>query len=182
VVGNPGLSQSEQQSQFSLWAIFAAPLFISADLRTITPESRQILLNQEIIAVSQDVLGRQGWCAEENLLWRVWVRELVPSKWKRAEADHLPFGSSDRWAVVLENRQTIFDGRSITFEPSRHLPNSKIDWTCFAVRDIINHKDLGVFESTFYAVVDESSVATFVVTRSIKSVAKFFRNKALKYD
>jgi hypothetical protein len=67
-------------------------------------------------------------------------------------------------------------------KPSRHLPNSKIDWTCFAVRDIINHKDLGVFESTFYAVVDESSVATFVVTRSIKSVAKFFRNKALKYD
>jgi hypothetical protein len=30
---NPGLSISEQQAQFALWSIFAAPLFISTDLR-----------------------------------------------------------------------------------------------------------------------------------------------------
>jgi hypothetical protein len=33
VIGNPGLSISEQQTQFALWSLFAAPLMISADLR-----------------------------------------------------------------------------------------------------------------------------------------------------
>jgi hypothetical protein len=65
VVGNSGLSVAEQQAQFAFWAIFAAPVIISADLRTMPGESREILLNTEIIAVNQDPLGRQGWCAEK---------------------------------------------------------------------------------------------------------------------
>jgi len=80
VVGNPGLSISEQLAQFSLWAIFAAPLMISADLRNMPHASADILLNREIIAVNQDKLGRQGWCADgSNRNHRVYVRELVPS-------------------------------------------------------------------------------------------------------
>eukprot|EP00934_Nitzschia_sp_Nitz4_P001959 Nitzschia sp. Nitz4//scaffold88_size82704//3250//6228//NITZ4_005279-RA/size82704-processed-gene-0.62-mRNA-1//-1//CDS//3329559455//1959//frame0 len=63
VVGNPGLSLSEQQAQFAFWAIFAAPLMISADLYAMPEESRAILLNREVIAVNQDPLGRQGWYA-----------------------------------------------------------------------------------------------------------------------
>jgi alpha-N-acetylgalactosaminidase len=65
VVGNPGLSVAEQQAQFAFWAIFAAPLMISADLRTMSGESRGILLNTESIAVNQDPLGRQGCCADK---------------------------------------------------------------------------------------------------------------------
>jgi Alpha galactosidase A len=155
---------SEQQSQFSLWAIFAAPLFVSSNLRTIPTESREILLNQEIIAVNQDVLGRQGWCAEEKPLWRVWVRELHPSQFASSRT-HPPLGTSDRWAVVLENRQTIFYGRNITFEPKRHLPSASFGWNEFKVRDLVHHGDLGVFSDTFSTVVDESSVATFLVQR-----------------
>ena len=56
IVGNFGLSNSEEQTQFALWAIFAAPLFMSNDLRTISTESKEILQNREIIAVNQDGL------------------------------------------------------------------------------------------------------------------------------
>ena len=54
MVGNFGLSHSEEQTQFALWAIFAAPLFMSNDLRMISAESKEILQNREIIAVNQD--------------------------------------------------------------------------------------------------------------------------------
>jgi hypothetical protein len=177
VVGNPGLSISEQQSQFSLWAIFAAPLLMSADLRTIPQESRQILLNQEIIAVNQDILGRQGWCAEQNSLTRVWVRELRPSSTHNVLLDPA-LGTSDRWAVVLQNAGSIFNSRNITFDPSRHLNTSSSEWRFFSVRDLIQRKDLGIFESTFSALVDESSVAMFIVAREGNVISIYVDKKA----
>ena len=44
----------------ALWAILAAPLLMSVDLRTIRPEYKAILQNKKIIAVDQDPLGYQG--------------------------------------------------------------------------------------------------------------------------
>lgn len=59
--GRPSsMTDSEQRSQFSLWAIMNAPLFISADLRHISDQARSILLNREVIAVNQDPLGIPG--------------------------------------------------------------------------------------------------------------------------
>ncbi|KOB73742.1 Alpha-N-acetylgalactosaminidase [Operophtera brumata] len=44
----------------AVWAVMAAPLLISTDLTTIRPEFKEILLNRGVIAVNQDVLGKQG--------------------------------------------------------------------------------------------------------------------------
>ena len=44
----------------AMWAIFAAPLLMSVDLRTIKPEYKAILQNPAVIAVNQDLLGIQG--------------------------------------------------------------------------------------------------------------------------
>ena len=43
-----------------MWAIFAAPLLMSVDLRTIKPDYKAILQNRHIISVNQDRLGIQG--------------------------------------------------------------------------------------------------------------------------
>ena len=168
VIGNPGLSISEQQAQFCFWAIFAAPLMISADLRTMPIESRQILLNQEVIAINQDPLGRQGWCAEKNAPGnaRVWVRELLPSSGNPSEQGH-----SDSWAILLENRNTIFGKHFITFNPKNHLPNGR-SWKSFNVRDVVKHKDCGVFQDSFTTLVDESSVAMFVIVAQQSSATE----------
>jgi hypothetical protein len=116
VIGNPGLSLSEQQAHFAFWAIFAAPLTIAVDLRTMPEESREILLNTEIIVVNQDPLGRQGWCADKNEPdnTRVRVRGFYSSN-KESSAP----GDSDSWAVLLENHNTIFNKKSITFDPKK---------------------------------------------------------------
>lgn len=159
VTGNPGLSFSEQQAQFCLWAIFAAPLLISTDLRTISNESREILLNKEVIAVNQDIMGRQGWCAqgcESNI--RVYVRELLPTS-----GQPCPKGKSDSWAIVLCNFNSIFREQLITFDPKHHLPTNN-EYNAFEVRDLLTHLDIGHLFVNFTAAVDESSVHIYKVT------------------
>ncbi|KAK7077471.1 hypothetical protein SK128_014584 [Halocaridina rubra] len=60
IIGNFGLSYEQSKSQMAMWAIFAAPLLMSVDLRTIRPEYKSILQNRGVIAVNQDPLGIQG--------------------------------------------------------------------------------------------------------------------------
>lgn len=60
IIGNYGLSYEQCKVQMAIWAILAAPLLMSVDLRTIRPEYKAILQNKKIIAVDQDKLGIQG--------------------------------------------------------------------------------------------------------------------------
>lgn len=60
MIGNFGLSLDQERVQMAIWAIVAAPLIASVDLRTIRPESKALLQNKATIAVNQDPLGIQG--------------------------------------------------------------------------------------------------------------------------
>jgi len=60
IIGNFGLSYEQSRTQMALWAILAAPLIMSNDLRSIKPEMKAILLNKNVIAINQDPLGMQG--------------------------------------------------------------------------------------------------------------------------
>lgn len=52
-VGNGGMTFTQYQSHFSLWAMFAAPLIIGTDVRNMSSETVEILMNKEIIAIDQ---------------------------------------------------------------------------------------------------------------------------------
>lgn len=76
-IGNPGLSLSEQRVQLSLWAIMAAPMLIGTNLLQIGSESLAVLMNTEVIAVNQDVLGVAGHKLYANESGtEVWFRPL----------------------------------------------------------------------------------------------------------
>ena len=75
-VGNPGLSPEEARAHFSLWAILAAPLIAGNDLSAMTPETRAILTNREVIAVDQDPLGIEGRRVAKDGDYEVWARPL----------------------------------------------------------------------------------------------------------
>ena len=60
VIGNFGLSVDQQKVQMAMFAMFASPLLMSNDLRSIPAESKAILLNKGIIAINQDTLGVQA--------------------------------------------------------------------------------------------------------------------------
>ncbi|XP_013069940.2 alpha-galactosidase A-like isoform X3 [Biomphalaria glabrata] len=60
VVGDFGLSIYQQKAQMAMWALFASPLMMSFDLRSIDPQAKALLLNKNIIAINQDPLGNQA--------------------------------------------------------------------------------------------------------------------------
>jgi alpha-galactosidase len=76
-IGNGTLTQTEEQTQFSMWAIMAAPLFIGTDLTKASEADLQILANSDVITIDQDPLGKQGVQIANNGGLRVLSKELA---------------------------------------------------------------------------------------------------------
>lgn len=76
-VGNGGMTTEEYRTHFSLWCMLASPLMAGNDLENMTPETKSILLNKEMIAIDQDTLGRQATCYRENADYQIWVKTLA---------------------------------------------------------------------------------------------------------
>jgi len=120
IIGNSGLNQAESQTQMAIWAIIAAPLLMSNDLRNIQPWAKEILLNKEAIAVNQDPLGRQG--------VRIYGKAGSTQVWLRQLAD-------STFAVALWND---------TPNPTMMLLDPTFASGYASLRDLWAHKDLGV--------------------------------------
>jgi len=53
-IGNGGMTPDAYRTHMSLWALLAAPLLAGNDLRTMSDETKSILMNTEVIAIDQD--------------------------------------------------------------------------------------------------------------------------------
>ncbi|MEO6804424.1 MAG: glycoside hydrolase family 27 protein [Granulicella sp.] len=53
-VGNGGMTADEYRTHMSLWSMLRAPLIAGNDLRSMTEETKSILMNPDIIAIDQD--------------------------------------------------------------------------------------------------------------------------------
>lgn len=95
IIGNFGLSYEQSKTQFAIWAILAAPLLMSVDLRTIRPEYKAILQNKKIIEVDQDPLGIQGRRIYKHRGIEIWSRPILPIQ-----------GQYYSYAVAFVNRRT----------------------------------------------------------------------------
>jgi alpha-galactosidase len=69
------LTEEEQRSHFSLWAMLAAPLLAGNDITSMTEQTRALLTNREVIDVDQDPLVVQGTASPSD--GRVIVKPLV---------------------------------------------------------------------------------------------------------
>jgi len=54
------MTTEEYRTHFSLWALVKAPLIIGCDITKMSADTKEILMNTEVIAVNQDPLGVQG--------------------------------------------------------------------------------------------------------------------------
>lgn len=50
-VGLGGITADEYRTQMSLWSLLAAPLIVTNDLRSMSEETRSILMNTEVITI-----------------------------------------------------------------------------------------------------------------------------------
>ncbi|PZU81977.1 MAG: alpha-galactosidase [Chryseobacterium sp.] len=77
--GNPHQSRlkpDEQYLHISLWSIFSAPLLIGCDLEKLDYFTLNLLTNDEVIAVNQDALGKQGVCLQTIGELKIYVKDL----------------------------------------------------------------------------------------------------------
>lgn len=126
--GSYGLSADQARAHMGMWAVFAAPLIIGADLRTANQTTLRILGNTEVIAVDQDPLGVQG-------------RRVGAAGDLEVYSKPLADGSR---AVVLLNRSTTDAAMTAGFA-SLGLSGS------VAVRDLWAKQSRGVFTGGYSA-------------------------------
>lgn len=60
-----GCTDEEYRTHFSLWAIMNSPLMIGCDIRRMTPATREILTNKDVIAINQDIECRGPYCIKQ---------------------------------------------------------------------------------------------------------------------
>ncbi|GAA2240899.1 NPCBM/NEW2 domain-containing protein [Promicromonospora sukumoe] len=72
-----GMTTEEFRTQMSLWTVAAAPLVISSDPRTLSQESLDILLDEDVLAIDQDRLGLQGTRVGAAGTTETWAKPLA---------------------------------------------------------------------------------------------------------
>ena len=60
-----GCTDEEYRTHFSLWAIMNPPLMIGCDIRRMTPATKEILTNKDVIAINQDIECRGPYCIKQ---------------------------------------------------------------------------------------------------------------------
>lgn len=60
------LTVDEQMTHMTLWALLASPLFLGCDLAGLDDLTVRLVANEEVLAIDQDPLGRQGYCVRET--------------------------------------------------------------------------------------------------------------------
>ena len=79
IIGGNCITNIEEETQMAIWSIMAAPLIMGNDLRKVTTDSKEILLNKAAIAVNQDPLGQMGVRIvnkDNNYDTQIWYRNL----------------------------------------------------------------------------------------------------------
>jgi alpha-galactosidase len=141
-IGNGGMSDIEYRTHMSLWSILAAPLLAGNDIRTMSPATKEILMNTDVLAIDQDKAGHQGHRASQNGDTEIWVKPLAD-------------GGA---AVAMFNR-----GESEA--------SIKADWAALGigkakrVRDLWARKDLSGAETAYTPTVPAHGVAMLRVSK-----------------
>jgi alpha-galactosidase len=77
-----GMTDAQAQSQFSMWAMVAAPLILGSDPRSLSSTSIAMLENPRVIAIDQDPRGAQGYeISGEGTTTQVWAKPLANGDW-----------------------------------------------------------------------------------------------------
>ncbi|XP_071951369.1 alpha-N-acetylgalactosaminidase-like isoform X1 [Antedon mediterranea] len=131
IIGDFSLSVEQAKAQMAMWSILAAPMLMSNDLRTISPEFREILLNKEVIQINQDPSGKMGKRVMQSGNVEVWSREL---------------GFLDEYALAFLNRGT--EGTPLNF--TVQLKDLGLRPGIYFLIEIFEDKDIDDFDTDSY--------------------------------
>ena len=123
----PGLTPDEEYLHMTLWCLVNSPLLLANDFAEMTPFTRNLLENDEVLAVSQDSLGDQAVCIAQTETTRVYAKKLEDGS--RA-VGLFNLGTNGVATVTVKWNELKIQGSQ-------------------AVRDLWRQKDLGIFQGEF---------------------------------
>lgn len=145
-VGN-GMPVNEERAHFSMWAMLAAPLIAGNDLRDMSPETIEVLTNDEVIAVDQDSLGIQGFKYSSVDSLETWFKPL----------------KNGEWAVCFFNRgdksaEVNFDWKNEQVEDEIFDFQASFSDVTYSMRDLWKKKVVGKTNRAFKTTVPSHDV------------------------
>ncbi|HEY0759029.1 MAG TPA: glycoside hydrolase family 27 protein [Acidisarcina sp.] len=142
-VGNGGMTNEEYRTHFTMWSILAAPLIAGNDLAKMSPETKSILTNKEVIAIDQDPLGMEGRRVWKDGDLEVWSRQLA----------------GGYRAAVLLNRGAASHDVTLRWEDMGYPATMNA-----SLRDLWKGSDLGSFHGSYTASVPSHGAVMVKVT------------------
>jgi alpha-galactosidase len=104
----------------SLWCMMASPLVATNDVRNMNAEANRMLLNDEMIAIDQDALGKQADKKSANDAWEIFQKTL----------------SNGDYALAVLNRSGATQTTNINFGDLGLEAK-------YEIRDVWQHKMIG---------------------------------------
>lgn len=138
------LTPDEQYTHISLWSLLSAPLLIGCDISKMDDFTLNLLSNDEVIAIDQDILGKQAHQVVKNTAYQIWMKEL----------------EDGNYAMGI-------------FNLSEKYQNITVQWsdmglkqlTAKKVRDVWRQKDVGTFKNNFSTKVAPHGVTLIKVLK-----------------
>ena len=149
-VGNGGMTTEEYRTHFSLWCMLAAPLMAGNDLGNMSPETAEILKNTEVIAIDQDVLGKQGFCYRDNGDYEIWIKKLA---------------NNEKAACLLnrsdEEKTVQVDYNVLLKANDNYWASEPYKIEDYKLRDLWEHKEVNLEKSTVFVKMPPHSVKVY---------------------
>jgi len=150
------LTPDEQYSHISLWSLLAAPLLLGCDMERLDDFTLNLITNDEVIAVNQDVLGKQAVPVVREDGVEIWVKELEDGS---TAAGIFYLGNRTNDPVAMFNWDNENTSRKVTVD----LTSLGFTGEC-TVRDLWRQKMVGTFTGSFDTEVPFHGVVLVKIT------------------
>jgi alpha-galactosidase len=147
-IGNGGMNADEYRTHMSLWSLLSAPLLAGNDLRSMSEETKSILMNSEVIAVDQDPAAKPVQLLSQTNNIEVLMR--------RMQNGSVIVGVFNRRDSVA---QSSFSWASVNLGAPANLQ----------VRDLWSHKQIPVTGDSYSAAVPAHGVILLKVSAAGKT-------------
>ncbi len=129
------LTPDEQYTHISMWCLLSAPLLIGCDMSRLDNFTTSLLTNDDVIALDQDVLGKQARQIIKNNDYQIWVKEL-------SDGSH----AIGVFNISKQTKDITIHWKDLGLSKKEH------------VRDLWRQKDLGKYKNSFVTPVASHGV------------------------